>query len=569
MSLAQDDSQKPPLPPIEVATNLVVVRAVFEGSRGKRITDLSANDITVKDNGKTEKLLILEAPSNRRGGSGNPSLGRLATEPTLPPGQSQEALQVLILVPGMAWVDRHYAVAAVAKYLESQHDGSTRVAVVDASGAALSFTSDPDEMKDFARSLRRLSIPPLGFESWRFGQAAVRLCESMADVPSKKAIVLLTDFYRNPYGLGTQPDELLPMALNIGAAVYTADARGVMTVTPLGDASSENVILDPTGQDFLLMDQQIRLTSISSQTGGAYVPGNDLGAVFKEVARDNSSSYVLGYYNSEMRHDGAFHSVKLTANRPGIHVRVRKGYFAPISGVHALDPNRQLGLALASDYPFRGVQVKFRPYFFPCSDPEERSFITIVSVGFRWASWTDESLQASPLSIAGVIRAGPGKVENFSGEAAPYRLGDLGVAAHYYLESTIHSPALRLPSGDATIKVAARTSSGLLGNDLLRFTVPSQQTKGVRVSSLVITSEAQTVKPSDQDSRPLDPLLAEDLQIVPPASDQLEAGRDLLFFCAHSGSHRCDTVLCKSDRKVVVEPNIRKPGLNRSQRFGE
>jgi|SRR5579864_2864243 len=60
--------------------------------------------------------------------------------------------------------------------------------------------------------------------------------------------------------LGSQPDELLPMALNIGAAVYTADARGVSTVTPLGDASSENVNLDSSGQDVLLMDQLSRLT---------------------------------------------------------------------------------------------------------------------------------------------------------------------------------------------------------------------------------------------------------------------------------------------------------------------
>lgn len=530
ISLAGDKSQKTSPPPIEISTNLVVVRAVFVGSRGRRITNLTADDITVNDSGKLQKLLIFEGPSNGEKGRSALSPERFAKEPTPASGQSQEVLHVLILMPGMGWVDRHYALQAVAKYLESEHDGRTKVAVADASGAALPFTSEAGEMKDFARSLIKLSIPPVGFESWRFGQSAVRLCQSMKGIGGRKAIVLFSDFYRNPYSLGTQPDELVPMALNIGAAVYAADARGVMTVTPLGDASSENVILDPGGQDFLLMDQQIRLTSLSSETGGEYVPGNDLGAVFKEVERDSSSSYLLGYYNSELKHDGAFHSIKIALNRPGIHVRARKGYFAPILGINDLDPNSQLRLALASEYPFRDVRIKFRPYFFPGVGPEGSFSITSVSVEFRWASGTDESLAASPLSIVGTIRASPNHVEDFSGDAVPRVLAELGTPTQYYLESAIHSPALKLPSGDTTIKVAARTATGQLGNGVLRFTVPDQQTKGVRISSLVISSQAETVKASDQHGGLSDPLIAGDIQIVPSASNQFEAGKELFLF---------------------------------------
>jgi len=529
-------SQKASTPPIEIDSNLVLVRAVFAGSRGRRITDLTADDIILKDSGKLQKLTIFEPPGNEEEGRSVLSAGGSAKKPTPSSGQSREAVRVLILLPGMGWVDRHYAVQAVANYLEKEHDEHTTVAVADASGAAMPFTSEGRDMKEFARSLLKLSIPPGGFESWRFGQTAVQLCESMKGVAGKKAIVLLSDFYRNPYSLGTQPDELLPMALNIGAAVYTGDARGVTTITPLGDASSENVNIDMAGQDFLLMDQQSKLTSISSATGGEYVPGNDLGAVFKEVERDASSSYLLGYYNSGLKHDGAFHSIKIAANRPAIHVRARKGYFASILGIHDLDPNTQLKLALASDYPFRDVQMKFRPYFFPGVGPTELFSMTIVSVEFRWASEVNDSLAPRPLSIVGTIRASRNQIENFSGETVPRILVKPGTPDHYYLGSAIHSPPLKLPSGDASIKVAARTATGELGSGVLRFTVPEQQPKDIQISSLVVSSQAEPVKPSDQTVGLSDPLIAGDVQIIPQVSNQFEAGEDLFFFARVMGT---------------------------------
>lgn len=537
-SPAEPRPQKQSKPPLQAETDLVVMRAIFVDSRGRRITNLTADDIIVKDDGEVQKLSTFEAPSQHEKSHDAVSSGHSAQTSTFAATQNGQALEVLILLPGMGFTNRYFALQAVAKYLESKHDGLTRVAVADASGAALRFTPQDQEMSHFARSLLKLSIPPVGFESWRFRQSAVRLCESMKEMPGKKAIVLLSDFYRfpNPYNLGTQPDDVLSIALDIGAAVYTVDTRGVMPVIPFGDASSAGTNFDTSGQSFALMTEQGELADIASETGGDFVPGNDLGAAFKEMERDASSSYFLEYYKDGLKHDGAFHSIKIVSKRRGIHVRARKGYFAPIKGLNEMDSNSQLRMALASDYLFHDVRIRFRPYFFPSAEPGQSFTVTILGLEFGWASKASDSLLAGPLSILGTILAPGNRAEDFSNESVPRVVSEPGTLPTYYLESTVQTPAMRLPSGDNVIKVAARAATGELGSAVLRLPVPEQQTMGIRISSLLISRQADTVKAPEQGTELSNPLIAGDVRVVPQISNRFRAGENLIFFARVAGN---------------------------------
>lgn len=62
--------------------------------------------------------------------------------------------------------------------------------------------------------------------------------------------------------------------------------------------------------------------------GRAIVNRNDLAAGMKQIIRDQSGYYLLGYNSSEAPTDGRFHEIKVRVARRGVDVRARKGYWA-------------------------------------------------------------------------------------------------------------------------------------------------------------------------------------------------------------------------------------------------
>ena len=62
--------------------------------------------------------------------------------------------------------------------------------------------------------------------------------------------------------------------------------------------------------------------------GRAIVNRNDLAAGMKQIVRDSSAYYLLGYNSTQAPQDGKFHEIKVRVKRPGVQVRARKGYWA-------------------------------------------------------------------------------------------------------------------------------------------------------------------------------------------------------------------------------------------------
>jgi VWFA-related protein len=62
--------------------------------------------------------------------------------------------------------------------------------------------------------------------------------------------------------------------------------------------------------------------------GRAIVNRNDLAAGMKQIMRDASGYYLLGYTSSAAPTDGKFHTIDVRVKRPNVEVRARKGYWA-------------------------------------------------------------------------------------------------------------------------------------------------------------------------------------------------------------------------------------------------
>jgi VWFA-related protein len=108
-------------------------------------------------------------------------------------------------------------------------------------------------------------------------------------------------------------------------AIYTVDPRG-LAVSEF-DVSDGNV--DP-GTDRVYLNQTMdTLRTLAVETDGrAIVNRNDLVGGMKQIVRDVSAYYLIGYSSTNAPSDGKFHDIKVKVKRPGVQLRARKGYWA-------------------------------------------------------------------------------------------------------------------------------------------------------------------------------------------------------------------------------------------------
>ncbi len=107
-------------------------------------------------------------------------------------------------------------------------------------------------------------------------------------------------------------------------AIYTVDPRGLAT----GEFDITSNISMTTSQSYLNASVD-SLRSIAENTDGrAIVSRNDLAAGMKQIVRDASAYYLVGYTSNPAPTDGKFHAIRVRVKRPGVEVRARKGYWA-------------------------------------------------------------------------------------------------------------------------------------------------------------------------------------------------------------------------------------------------
>jgi hypothetical protein len=71
------------------------------------------------------------------------------------------------------------------------------------------------------------------------------------------------------------------------------------------------------------------LHSLADQTGGKQFSNNDPAQSLREVVKNASAFYLLGYASAKNPADGKFHKIAVKVKRPNVEVRARTGYFAP------------------------------------------------------------------------------------------------------------------------------------------------------------------------------------------------------------------------------------------------
>ena len=107
-------------------------------------------------------------------------------------------------------------------------------------------------------------------------------------------------------------------------AIYALDPRGLAT----GEFGITEGVGPQTDRQMLQSTMDSLRTLAEETDGRAIVNRNDLEAGLRQVVRDSSAYYLLGYNSTQTAPDGKFHEIKVKVTRPGVQVRARKGYWA-------------------------------------------------------------------------------------------------------------------------------------------------------------------------------------------------------------------------------------------------
>jgi hypothetical protein len=118
--------------------------------------------------------------------------------------------------------------------------------------------------------------------------------------------------------------DVFAAAARNNVAIYAVDPRGLAT----GEFGiDQNIGMQLDSQ--YLNSTMNTLRQLSEESDGrAIVNRNDLLPAMKQIVRDSSAYYLLGYTSTVAPSDGKFHNIKVRVKRPGVQVRSRKGYWA-------------------------------------------------------------------------------------------------------------------------------------------------------------------------------------------------------------------------------------------------
>ncbi len=183
-----------------------------------------------------------------------------------------------------------------------------------------SFTSDREKLE---RAYERLAHEPNGMSTHTYDAVddAVRMLVRHAPLVRqhqlmKRAVVVITDGF--PVGDTVSPDTVIERANAADTSVYVVTMPSYTRLL-----ASAQVTPLPTPLD---------VSGLVEKTGGRSIYANekDLGPLFRAIAEEVASAYVLGFYPpEEKRNDGKFHTIRiegpggmtLRQSRPGYEAR--------------------------------------------------------------------------------------------------------------------------------------------------------------------------------------------------------------------------------------------------------
>lgn len=413
-------------PVFRVSVTSVQIDVVVTDAKGRRVTDLTADDFEIEQDGQTRPIRTFRyepaaaptatprEPSPALAGAASGALP--LSSPHLRPEHVRRAIAIVVDDLGLSFESTVRSREAIQRFIETLQPGDVATVVRSSAGVGMlqQFTSDKALLRAAADRVRysMMSRYAADWGATLVNEAAERremaagrqvprgpaselmrtaeevadlradtlalgtlgavgfVARGMRDFPGRKALVLVTDGFSlyDPQDADQRMlaalQRLVETANRSSVVIHTVDAKGLQSLAPTAEARTAADA--PTiGQ---LWDSQDGPGSIAVATGGMAIHNrNDIAEALGRVLEDQLGYYLIGFESDvdPPRSAPRFHGLRVRVKRPGLRVRARSGYFGMTDDEYARmnAAGSRLARALATPFTAEQLGVRITPIF--------------------------------------------------------------------------------------------------------------------------------------------------------------------------------------------------------------
>ena len=568
---AQDSTPAQPTYTFKVNSDLVLTNVVVRDKKtGELVRGLKASDFIILENGKPQRISTFDfenvdeaAPLSEATISGQTgSIFNAKTGVARPEELRDHRLIVMFFdLTSMQPEDIERSQDAARNYINRQMQPADIVAVVSldtdlsvdqdftqnkqlllnavnsysgasAQGFAPGATSTTNQIEDATSFTPDESeYNDLNTDRELFAIAAIS--KSLAGINQKKSMLYFSGGIQRD-GIENQASlrSAINAAVRANLSIYSVDARGLQTISPLGDASTGSLrgangyngtsLQNNLDANF---DTQEVMAALSSDTGGkAFFDTNDFSPAFERIQHDTSAYYVLGFRSTDPRRDGRYRRLTIKVNRSDLKLEYRPGYYAPADFKHSNNEDReqQLEDQLASDMPATDMAVYLAAWYFRTDDTHYYIPVSLVVPGSQIPFVKGGDKDKATLDIIGEVKDAAGHV---IGQAHQTVKLNIDQSQQVRQKNVQYSTGFNLPIGKYHLKFVVRENeTGRMGSFEADINVPDLRKRPLKMSSIMLASQ-RIPAPKHDDN----PLVHDGEELVPNLPHVFRQNQHLYF----------------------------------------
>ena len=557
-------------------SDLVLVNVTVRDRNGKFVSGLKPSNFTILEDNKPQKIVSFDVENVDALPAVDVAQAKPLPEPTGQPSAPASATdtasqfkdrRLIVLffdLSAMEPDEIDHAVTSAEHYLDAQMLPADLVSIISLGSSLLvnqDFTSDrallkkqldefssgsgqgfeegttgttegtPDSGQPFTADDTEYNI----FNTDRRLEALRSVAEKLAYVQQKKSLIY---FSSGMDRTGIENQSELRAAVNAAVrsnlAIYTMDMRGLQALVAGGEAQNASLrgVSAYSGQATLNalnsnFTTQETLVTLASDTGGrAFLDSNDFSKIFTGVQQDTSTYYLLGYHSTNAARDGRYRRIVVKSSLPGVKIDYRRGYYAPADYQHSTkdDKERQLEEELASDLPATDFPLYLGVSYFRLEGNKFFVPISLVVPGSQIPFVRSSDRDKATLDVIGIV---------LDNEHHPLnRIRDtvklaVNTSTEVQKKNVQYDTGMSLLSGKYHLKFVVRENqTGRMGSFESDIEVPELKGQPMKMSSVVLASQIQTVKKSAN----LNPLIRDGSEIIPNITHVFSASQHLFFY---------------------------------------
>ncbi|MBN2241804.1 MAG: VWA domain-containing protein [Acidobacteria bacterium] len=360
-----------------VDVNLVQVDAVVTDKNGRPVTDLTAGDFIILQDGKPQEITnfslvrlpapLLSGPAVKK----PPSKFRDAS-PQAPTPQvrmtPEEVRRVVALVVddlGLSFSNTVQVRDAVRKWVDEEMQPGDLVAVVTTGfgmGGLQQFTGDKKLLYEAIDRIRFNILSRVGASSYEQEETALStqqeeersrgmtmgtlgslryILNGMEILPGRKSLILFSENLVMNFDDSEEGDEGAVFKMNLSDSskdrmqLLVQDANRASVVIHTIDPRGTTWGAHPDVETSEMTKSREGLTVMAQQTGGLFIGDhNFVEPSLQEAARDGETYYLIGFLPgadtvAEIKEGRSkYHNLTVRVKRPGLQVRSRSGFFS-------------------------------------------------------------------------------------------------------------------------------------------------------------------------------------------------------------------------------------------------